>query len=106
MGLTWYTPGADTPLETSAEPFATPAVPLPHALHVPFPNKQFPADAAPVPNSFAGTSPEIKSALSQKSLIHVLLRRCLKSGHGIRWQRDWPCHRSARGRQKISRSHI
>src|ERR1039457_1001391 len=30
--------------------------------------------------------------LSQKSLIHVLLRRCLKSGHGIRWQRDWPCH--------------
>jgi hypothetical protein len=36
--------------------------PVPHAPHVPFPNKQLPALAVPVPNSLVGTSPAIKPA--------------------------------------------
>ena len=36
--------------------------PLAHAPHVPFPSRQLPAFAVPLPNSFAGTTPETKSA--------------------------------------------
>src|SRR5580700_2077928 len=56
-------PGCPTPFETSAEPSATPVVPM-QAPHIPFPSRQLPAVALPVPNSLAGTSPEIKSALT------------------------------------------
>src|SRR5579863_3895731 len=35
--------------------------PLPHDAHVPLPSRQVPEFATPVPSSFAGTKPEIKS---------------------------------------------
>ena len=34
---------------------------VPHVPDAPFPSRQLPAEASPVPNSFAGTSPAIKS---------------------------------------------
>src|SRR5450631_193838 len=52
-----------TPVVGFVDTFPVPPPPLPQAPHVPFPNKQLPAFAVPEPNSFAGTIPEIRSAL-------------------------------------------
>src|SRR6266567_5157583 len=49
------------PVPGFVETFPVPPPP-PHAPHVPFPRRQLPDVALPDPNSFTGTSPEIKLA--------------------------------------------
>src|SRR5580700_188576 len=51
-----------TPATGFVETFPVPP-PLPHVPHVPFPSRQVAPFAVPVPNSLAGTSPEIKPAV-------------------------------------------